>query len=281
MKETLTDRIKKANLTQRERKCIELLTKDLGKTVFLSGSQMAELCGVSAASMTRLVRKLGYEKLSDFRSDLERFYKKLVSPHEMFENYLSVDHEREVVKQSLSRDLSNISMMENMLNMEVLQQVAHMIEKARKVYVVGMFSSEIVVRALGHYLWRLGIDHKEFIGLGLSKKFEYSDMCEGDVLIAISSQRIFKEVVACAELARKNGLVTIAITDNYTNPLGCICQYVLAASVRGVVLDCTQVASLALVNIIVNLIAVDIPDVVAENLEQEAAKCDRKDLFCV
>ena len=144
-----------------------------------------------------------------------------------------------------------------------------------------MFSSEIVVRALGHYLWRLGIDHKEFIGLGLSKKFEYSDMCERDVLIAISSQRIFKEVVACAELARKNGLVTIAITDNYTNPLGCICQYVLAASVRGVVLDCTQVASLALVNIIVNLIAVDIPDVVAENLEQEAAKCDRKDLFCV
>lgn len=281
MKETLTDRMKNANLTQKERKSIELLTADLGKTVFLSGAQMADLCGISAASMTRLVRKLGYEKLTDFRDDLSVIYKRLVSPHTMIENYLDTDHKTEVIKQSLNKDIENMKTMEKMLNADLLHEIAQILEKARKVYVVGMFSSEIVVRALCHYLWRLGIPYKGIIGVGLSKKVEYSDLCEGDVLIAISSQRIFKEVLTATEIAKDHGMITIAITDSHTNPLACSCQYVLTAPVRGLVLDCTQAATLALINIIINLIAADIPETVARNLEAEANKCDKKDLFCI
>ena len=129
MKENLTDRMKKANLTPKERKAIELLTADLGKTVFLSGAQMAELCGISAASMTRLVRKLGYEKLTDFRDDLSLIYKRLVSPHKMIENYLETDHKTEVMKKSLNKDLQNIETMEKMLNTDILHKIVQILEK--------------------------------------------------------------------------------------------------------------------------------------------------------
>lgn len=279
--EAITERIRNSNLTPTERKAIEILTEDLEKTVFLSGTQMAEFCGVSAASMTRLIQKLGYEKLSHFKDELNAAYRRSITPHEMFQSYIGEEEASEGVKKSIINDLNSISKMEKGLNDEELDLIADTILKARKVYVVGMFASEIVVRALGHYLWRLGIEYSELMGVGLSKKIEYSDMQEGDVLIAISNQRVFKEVVHAVDSAKKCNLTTIAITDNYTNPLACNCDHVLVAPVKGVALDCTHVATLALVNVVVNRIAERDPELVKQNLKAEADKCSKKELFCI
>lgn len=281
MDTNITVRMKNANLTAMERKAIEILLNDLGKTVFLSGTQMAELCGVSAASMTRIAQKLGYEKLSNFKEELNELYKKSVSSPEMFQDFMSGKEMNETAKRTISNDLANIAMMEKMLDKDALEEAACAIANTRKVYVIGMFSSEVVVRAFCHYLWRLGINYSEFMGVGLSKRIEYSDMQPGDVLIAISSQRVFKEIVDSVETAKAHGLTTIAITDNYTNPLACLSDNVFIAPVKGYALDCTHAATLVLVNVIANIVAAKNPEKVARILKEEANKCNSKELFCI
>lgn len=275
----LRERISRAKLTSKELQMIDMLTEDMGSTVFLSGQQMATYCGVSATSMTRLVHKLGYEKFGEFKTEFEALYRETITPFDMFESAMEQTSKSELISDSIRNDYSNLSLMENSIDEETLHIVAEKIIKARKIYVIGMYSSETVVRTFGHYLWRLGKEFKELTGLGLYNKFEYSDIQPGDVLIAISTQRIVKEVTACVELAKASGVITVAFTDTCTNPLANAADYILLAPVKGLAIDCTHVATVALVNILCNIIAADMPEIIEANLHDESIKCSNKELF--
>ena len=81
--------------------------------------------------------------------------------------------------------------------------------------------------------------------------------------------------------AKKQGAVTIAITDNAANPLACASDHVLLAPVQGVAVDYTHVATLAMLDLIVNSLAQKNPEIVAQSLEKESSRCDSRDLFCL
>jgi DNA-binding MurR/RpiR family transcriptional regulator len=281
MVESITARIKNAKLTKKERSVIEKITREIEKTAFLSGVQLAEACGVSSTFITRLVQKLGYDKFTDFKNELEGLYKKTTSPYDMFQHFIAGSNNYDVIKNSIVQDMKNISNMEKMLDLKTLDKAVTCIVEGKTVYLAAIFASEIAVHALGHYLQRLGKPHIRLTGVGLSKKIEYSDIGEGDVLIAISSQRILKEVLHAAVFAKEKGAVTIAVTDNSANPLAYACDYVLLAPVKGVAIDYTHTATLAMVNLIVNCIAARTPELVAENLEKDDQKWGGKDLFCL
>lgn len=280
----LTERMRQANLTAKEQAVMEKLLGDIGKTVFLRNSQMAELCGVSATYITRLVHKLGYEKFSEFKEDLSQQYRTATSPGSMFKSFsdtTNVSNASNVVKDSILQDLSNLSTMEKLLSMDEFNQTVDQIDRCRKVYGVAMFASEIAVQSMGHYLWRVGKPYEGITGLGLSKKMEFSDIGKGDVLLAFSSQRILKEVRDAALLAKARGAVVVAITDNAANPLACVSDHVLLVPVTGLSVDYSHVATLAMINLITNSLAQKHPEVVQQHLNEESERCSRKDLFCL
>lgn len=278
---TINDRIREAKLSLKERSTLNQLLNNVGQTVFMSGQQMAEYCGISPATMTRLIKKLGYDKFSEFKQDYEEIYKSTVEPSDMFEDFINTSAENEIVQESVRSIYRNLSGMEDSLDEKTLHDVADRIINARKIYLVGILSSEVVVRALGHYMWRLGKEFKEITGIGAYNRFAYSDMKPGDLLIAVSTQRIFREVLDCVLLAQKEGMNTVAITDNFTNPLASAAEYVLVAPVKGYAIDCTHVATLTMVNMVANLAAAEMAEQLEETFRVDSEKGIHKDLFCV
>ena len=73
----------------------------------------------------------------------------------------------------------------------------------------------------------------------------------------------------------------ISITDNAANPLACVSDYVLLAPVAGVSVDYTHVATLAMINLIINSLAAKNPESVQHHLGREVGHCDTRDLFCL
>ena len=134
---------------------------------------------------------------------------------------------------------------------------------------------------LEHYLWRLNKPFIEATGIGLSKKIEFSGIGSDDVLIAFSSQRVLKEVRDAAVTARRRGTTVIAITDNAANPLACASDLVLLAPVTGVSVDYTHVATLAMINLIINSLARKNPEQVRSHLSREVDNCSSRELFCL
>lgn len=277
----LSERMKNAGLSAKEQAVLERILSDISNTVFLSGAQLAEVCGVSATFITRLVQKLGYAKFSEFKEELGERYRRATSPYDMFQNFAVAGGMNDVAKNSIVQDMANLSSMEKQLDPLVLEQVVDAIDRCGTVYGVAMFASEIAVQVTGHYLWRLGKPFEALLGVGLSKKVEFSDIGLGDVLLAFSSQRVLKEVRDAALLAKSRGAAVVAITDNAANPLACASDYVLLAPVTGVSVDYTHVATLAMVNLIINSLAQRNPGAVQDALEREFENCGTKDLFCL
>lgn len=277
----LSDRVKNSGLTAKEQAVVEKILSDISNTVFLSGAQLAEVCGVSATFITRLVHKLGYGKFAEFKEDLGERYRRATSPYDMFQHFAVAGGMNDVAKNSIVQDMANLTSMEKLLDPLVLEQVVDAIDRCGTVYGVAMFASEIAVQMTGHYLWRLGKPFEALLGVGLSKKVEFSDIGSGDVLLAFSSQRVLKEVRDAALLARRREAVVISITDNAANPLACVSDYVLLAPVAGVSVDYTHVATLAMINLIINSLAAKNPESVQHHLGREVGHCNTRDLFCL
>lgn len=277
---SITERIQQANLTKKERSIIEKITRDIEKTAFLNGIGLAERYDVSATFITRLIQKLGYEKFADFKKELGDRYQRMTFPKDMYKHFLEGGGGN-IVKASITQDVQNISNMETMLDKKMLNKVVSAIEKSDTVYMVAMFGSEVAVDALFYYLGRLGRKRRKVKGVGLSKKIEFTNIGKDDVLFAFSSQRIVKEVVAAAEYARKQGAKTVAITDNATNPLACACDYTLLSPVKGVAIDYTNAANIAMINVIINCLAERNPEKVQAQLEEDERFWKNKDIFCM
>lgn len=277
----LSEQIKQANLSEKEQAIVDKILGDISNTVFLSGAQLAEYCGVSAPYITRLVRKLGYGKFSEFKEVLNEQYRCLISPYEMFQSFSSDSDMGDVVKETILQDIRNISSLEKTLDTAELDRAVEAIDQGTTVYGAAIFASEIAVHLLEHYLWRLNKPFEAMTGIGLSKKLEFSGIGSDDVLIAFSSQRVLKEVRDAAIFARRRGATVIAVTDNAANPLASVSDIVLLAPVTGVSIDYTHVATLTMIDLLINSLAQKNPERIQSHLSIEVKNCNSRDLFCL
>ncbi len=277
----LSEQIKQANLSEKEQAIVDKILGDISNTVFLSGAQLAEYCGVSAPYITRLVRKLGYGKSSEFKEALNEQYRRATSPYEMFQSFTGGSDMEDVVKETILQDIGNISSLEKTLDTAELNRAVKAISQGKTVYGAAIFASEIAVHLLEHYLGRLDKPFEAMTGIGLSKKLEFSDIGAGDVLIAFSSQRVLKEVRDAAVLARRRGATVVAVTDNAANPLASVSDIVLLAPVTGVSVDYTHVATLTMIDLLINSLARENPEKIRSHLDSEIKNCNSRELFCL
>lgn len=280
MSESFTERVQKVKLTSKEKIIVEKIMENLSKTAFLSGVELAEGCGVSATLITRFAKKLGYSRISEFKKDLEELYRQTTTPYEVFQDFITGNVEKEIYNITIAQDLHNIASMQKQLDKEVLENVINNIEKCNTVYIAAMFASEGIAHIFGYYLKRLEKPCIELTGIGLSKMIEYSDISSQDVLIAISSQKILKEVRDAVLYAKNHDIKTIAITDSTTNPLARISDMVLVAPVNGATFDYTHSATISMINVIVNTLAAKNSEEVSKKLENTKKRWIKKQFFC-
>ena len=115
----LSDRVKNSGLTAKEQAVVEKILSDISNTVFLSGAQLAEVCGVSATFITRLVHKLGYGKFAEFKEDLGERYRRATSPYDMFQHFAVAGGMNDVAKNSIVQDMANLTSMEKLLGEKI------------------------------------------------------------------------------------------------------------------------------------------------------------------
>ena len=106
-------------------------------------------------------------------------------------------------------------------------------------------------------------------------------MGEKDLLIAVSSLRVFREVFESVVIAKERGTDTVAITDNPTNPLATECDLTLFSPVKGIAIDNTHAATLLMIDILVNSVAAKMPNAVAETLAREENNERDEKIFCL
>ncbi len=274
------EKIKLVRLVGSQKNIASFLTKELHRTAFLSGPEIAEKCKVSNSAITRFAQKIGYSGFPELKKELEALYRGQTTPLEMFESFVNKDAKGSVSEISLSQDVENITRFQRSLDDKNLQKIVKAISKSKTTYLVAIGVAEVLVDTLSSYLEALDKPVVKLKSFGISKKAEILNFTKNDVVVCFSFQRILKEVQEVAQNSKKNEATTIAITDSETNPLSLVTDFTLTAPVSGTTFGMSLIAPLALVNIIGNSYAIIDKDSNLKKLKKIKKVWDEYPIFC-
>lgn len=224
MGETIEQRAYKAELTSNEKTVLDFMLKNKKQACYLTSNEIAGLLGVSASSVVRLSKKLGYANYTTFKKMFQReqaeadnIHTDAEIPYEKIRQYENLsDSEliaaiRQNVLRNITRDIAQD------INSRFIA-AAEMISQAKRVFIVGFRACAGFAASFGVMLscirpGILVIGNQQPVVDGLI------DLTAADVMIAIAFNRYSSDTLFATEMANDAGCKVIAMTDSYTAPI--------------------------------------------------------------
>lgn len=248
------------SLGRAERKVIDYVLENPEKVIYLSVAGLAELSGVSDATVVRACRKIGLSGYQDFKVTLAQ---DVVTPMQSIHEEISEnDSESAIINKVFQGTMQALTLTHDSLDIDAIVKAANYIKNAKRVVILGMGSSHPVALDLQHKLLRLGIDASAYMDSHM-QTIATSLLSEDDVVFAISHSGSSKDVVDNIRLAKNNGAVTISLTSIGSSPLSKITDvqlYTVSKETKyRIVALSSRIAQEAIIDSIYTLIAVQDP----------------------
>jgi DNA-binding MurR/RpiR family transcriptional regulator len=238
-------------LSPNRRRLLQATLENPDETFFLSSRALARRYRVDPATIVRTVQALGYQRYTDFATDLREHFVSRLTPYRILK--ATTDEKRSLsdhVRHSLERDLGNLNRLQSGLDAERVVSFARRIHRARRILVVGSDLATSLASFLAYTLLPLGFDAEAPVGTGGNLQHKVRLLSRKDLLVAISFGRCLRVTVEAAKLARSRRVPTVAITDSDTTPLARECDDYFVASTAGATFAGSYVAPMALLNAI-------------------------------
>jgi DNA-binding MurR/RpiR family transcriptional regulator len=270
----------RVRLTPSQRRIMQYIVDNYEEAIFLTASQLAHSVGVSEATVVRLAQALGFDGYPGMQSKFREGLQNRLSTVTRLEH--TVDHVRQVgdvVVKVLQEDIQNLSQTLRNLPIEVFEQAVTDIEKAKRIFVVGLRGAHAPALTLATYLRFLGKQAQ----LLMPGHGELWDVLQGlektDLVIGISLPRYTSVTVEILEHARSQRTRVGAITDSPLSPLARHAHWVLTAKCQldSFIESFTAVTSL--VNALLTAISIQKPGKTLRILREREALWEEKGVY--
>lgn len=222
-KQSVTERAREMlpDLPSAQRAVAELMVANPGGVAELTILDLADYCGVSTGSITRLCRALGYSGYSALRIALAADGGRTES--DVWESNIGPDI-------AVADDLAQVALVVSdavtttvsgtlkHIDVEAVENAAKAIASARRVHICGFggsgaSSTEFMGRLhrIGIPTWAVSDVHTAMSGMVM--------LTEGDVAVAVSHSGQTKEVVSLVAEAAAQGATVVAVTNRADTPV--------------------------------------------------------------
>jgi DNA-binding MurR/RpiR family transcriptional regulator len=234
-----------------EAKAAEFLESHEEDAAFLSIGNLAEASGVSEATLSRLVRKLGFSRFAEYQDSLQRRVRERLTPRAKTSRTLGQDGGRAISLSLAARsEAERLSEYLPLIDDLAFERAARAIAGARRVFLAGLGVSRSLCYFLAFRLARFGFQVEHVFDQGTLERA--SGIGKRDAALAVGFVRMHPETIAFLEWSSSRGARTIAITESATTPLGRRAEIALAAP-RGPI---SELGSLALPMLVANALAI-------------------------
>jgi DNA-binding MurR/RpiR family transcriptional regulator len=221
------------------------------ETCFLSSREVAKRYEVDAATVVRTVQALGYNGFADFADDLRQHLMTRMTPYTALkaatrEKRSIADH----VDGSLQKAHDNLNQLRSHLDRNKVVEVAKLINRSRRILVVGGDFAASLAHYFSYGLSALGFDAEAPLASEGNLQHKVHVLTRKDMLIAISFGQCLRVTVEAAQRAASQGVTTFGITDGETTPIARCCQQHLVAGVVSPSFLNSYVAPMALISAI-------------------------------
>lgn len=201
------------------------------EAAFIKAGALAEKSHVSPASVSRFVKLLGFDSFNTFQLSLVATQSNEKEETEISAgNGLEVGETAQEICQTIfSRSERVVNETMKLLDVGTMKRIAALIDKARRIVVIGVGLSKITTQALVSRLYRIGYnivdysDSHEIVNIT-------SILQEGDLLIACSNYGVSKAIVEGARRAKERGVKVVGITSVIDSPLAKTADHLVLSS---------------------------------------------------
>ena len=203
------------SFTEREKRIADYLLNDNNDIIEMSTKEIGDATNTSAPTVVRFSKKLGFSSLNEMKIKLSISLSnsKNKEEFEYLDRDLSTKSIISGVKQSIHTIIDETV---NLISECELDNAIDLLSKAKNIYVFSVGVSNLVGLDLYYKMSRINkrcIAHSDtHLQITSSALME-----EGDVAVAISYSGDTKEVILCAENAKKNNIPLIVITKASIN----------------------------------------------------------------
>jgi DNA-binding MurR/RpiR family transcriptional regulator len=215
------------NLSRGQKCLADFLLANSQKVPSLSVQAIAKAGKVSAATVSRLARKLGYRTLGELKLELAR--ESAPAPGYFYREIGAEDSEEELIEKVFLGNMKSLEDTLKMLDKTQLLAAVRRILQARSVVFLGIGSSGFIAREAAMRFSMLGLPAYAFTDAS-EMYFRCSTSGQRDVVIGISHSGRTVLTVRALELARTNGALTIGISNYLDSPLQAASSYFFCTS---------------------------------------------------
>ncbi|HPE68065.1 MAG TPA: MurR/RpiR family transcriptional regulator [Thermotogota bacterium] len=219
---------RKDSFTRTERVIANHVLDNHGKVIYMSLTELSDLLKVSEGSIVRFCQKLGFSGFHAFKialatleSQEEKNLDHPFNPDDLEQLKHLVAHRNQTVIQETCEFIAESN----------LKACVDLLQKARKILIVGVGASGITAQDAFYKFMRIGLNCQTAAD-GHLQAMMAAQLGEGDVLMAFSQSGSTLEIVDIARIVKNNGGAVVAITGYERSPLARFSDFALLTPTR-------------------------------------------------
>lgn len=250
------------------------------KAAYMTASKLGLAVDVSESTVVRFAIEMGFEGYPEMQKALQAYGKTRLTALQRLDVTNDRIGERNLLKSMLTQDIERIRSTIEITSEENFDKAVSRIIEARKIYIFGAMSSNILARFMDNY-FQLIFDNVQFIQpINTSGIFQQMlRISDKDVFIVISFPRYSKNATEAADYAKKSGADIIAITDTESSPLAPLADQLLLAKSDMASFADSLVAPLSLINAIIAAVGLRNREQLEQTLQKLEDMWDANDVY--
>lgn len=255
-----------SGLSKGHKRIADYIVQNYEKASFMTAAALGQAVNVSESTVVRFASHIGYSGYPELQKDLQNNVKSRLTSVQRMEaasRFLGDGF----VDGAFSSDMEMIKQTRDNLSKDAFLGAVDALNKAGKVYIIGVRSSAALASFAAFYMKYL-YDVVLIDTSATSEMFEEMfRITENDVCLAFSFPRYSNQTIKALRFASSRGAKIISITDGEMSPIAEYATYLLVAKSNMVSFVDSLVAPLSLINALIAAAAKERQEEVHKNLE--------------
>lgn len=258
-------------LTPTQKRIASFILNNVDKIVFMNADEISRAINTTPSSIVRFSREIGYSGFTELKKKLqENLMLRINNSSQLVKaKKFASQKMNSLIQNSLRKDIGNINKLVELLNEVLVDKFLGYIINADKIIIIGNRNSFSLAHFLFFKMKKMfskihfvndidGTIYDNLIGIGPK-----------DVIVAISFPRYVNSTVNFCKFAKKQGVKIVSITDSEISPLYKISDFCLFCPYEGFTFHNSNVAAMALLNIITGELFRKMYKTTVQKLEKE------------
>jgi DNA-binding MurR/RpiR family transcriptional regulator len=204
------------SLSNSEQKAVDYIKSHPHKIPRMSIHELSKETKVSASTISRFVRNIGYLSFNDFKIEISKSFTE--EENELFFEFSDDDTYEDVFKKAFYTNISSLKATIRIISKEELYQSVNILKKAKSCGFFGLGGSSVVALSAYHKFLRTALS--PFYTEDFHNQLVYAaTMTKKDAAIVISHTGRNKDILRLVKILNERKVPIIAITSFASSPL--------------------------------------------------------------